>query len=80
MQALNSDDPAGARDLLAKAAACWEKQQAFRHHHFERLNAGQQVSIETTEIHMDLLNHYNRINRHIYHVAQALIDLAAERA
>ena len=75
MKAFAEDDAAGARTVLAGADRCWDLQREFRRKHFRRLNEGLQVSIETTEIHMDLLNHLHRINRHVYHVAQTLVEL-----
>ncbi|MBU0936307.1 MAG: Na/Pi cotransporter family protein [Spirochaetes bacterium] len=75
MESFETENTIKARETLANAESCWELQQEYRHRHFKRLNRGVIVSIETTEIHMDLLNHFNRINRHIYHIAQALIDL-----
>jgi len=75
MNALKNDDPRGAREVLASAGNSWEFQNELRRKHFKRLNEGLQVSIETTEIHMDLLNHFHRINRHIYHLAQTLVEL-----
>lgn len=78
MQAFEDNDTGGARQVLECSESCWELQREFRRKHFRRLNEGVQVSLETTEIHMDLLNHLHRVNRHIYHVAQALLELADE--
>ncbi len=72
---LKNDDLSGAREVLASAENSWEFQNELRKKHFRRLNEGLQTSIETTEIHMDLLNHFHRINRHIYHLAQTLVEL-----
>ena len=79
MGAFEDNDIAKAREVLACSESCWELQREYRRKHFKRLNEGVQVSIETTEIHMDLLNHLHRINRHIYHVAETLLELADER-
>lgn len=76
MKAFDEEDAAAARAVLAEAEASWELQKELRRKHFRRLNAGVQPSIETTEIHMDLLNHLQRVNRHVYHVAQAILELA----
>jgi phosphate:Na+ symporter len=75
MKAFENDDAANAKTVLAGAERCWDLQREFRRKHFRRLNEGLKVSIETTEIHMDLLNHLHRINRHVYHVAQTLVEL-----
>lgn len=78
MKAFEDEDTAAARAVLADAEASWELQRELRRKHFMRLNAGVQLSIETTEIHMDLLNHLYRVNRHAYHVAQAILEMAGE--
>lgn len=75
MAALDAEDPTGARSVLAESENSWELQRELRRKHFRRLNEGLKVSIETTEIHMDLLNDYHRINRHVYHIAQAIVEL-----
>lgn len=78
MDAFENNDIAKARRVLDCSESCWDLQREYRRKHFNRLNEGVQMSIETTEIHMDLLNHLHRINRHIYHVAQTLLELADE--
>ncbi len=78
MRAFEDNETGGARQVLECSESCWELQREFRRKHFQRLNEGIKVSIETTEIHMDLLNHLHRVNRHIYHVAEALLELANE--
>ena len=78
MNALKDDDIGGAKELLVSLGNSWEFQNEFKRKHFRRLNEGLQTSIETTEIHMDLLNHFHRINRHIYHLAQTLVELEGQ--
>ena len=74
MEALENDDPALACRLVEEAQQWGKTQREYRLRHFQRLNEGIQESLETTEIHMDLLNHLQRINRHVYHNAETLAE------
>jgi len=78
MAAFEKDEVAEARVLLHSSETSWSLQRDLRTKHFKRLNEGVQVSLETTEIHMDLLNDLHRINRHIYHIAQTLVELSED--
>ncbi|PKL10023.1 MAG: hypothetical protein CVV51_00830 [Spirochaetae bacterium HGW-Spirochaetae-7] len=80
MVALESDDVAKAREVLSSSDRSWQVQRELRRKHFRRLNDGLKVSVETTEIHMDLLNDLHRINRHVYHIAQTLVEIEEEPA
>jgi phosphate:Na+ symporter len=78
MTALEKDEVEEARTLLHTSETSWALQRDLRTKHFKRLNEGVQVSLETTEIHMDLLNDLHRINRHIYHIAQTIVELSED--
>ena len=78
MTALETDDVGKARHVLGESDRSWQFQRELRRKHFKRLNDGLKVSVETTEIHMDLLNDLHRINRHVYHIAQTLVEMAEE--
>jgi len=78
MTALETDDVDKARLVLGESDRSWQFQRELRRKHFKRLNDGLKVSVETTEIHMDLLNDLHRINRHVYHIAQTLVEMAEE--
>jgi phosphate:Na+ symporter len=43
--------------------------------HIERLQKGVQPSLDTSSIHLDLVNYYARINEHIVHIANRIIWL-----
>jgi len=75
MAAFEKDDIEAAKNLSHLAEKSWELQTALRRKHFERLNVGIQTSMETTEIHMDLLNHLHRIDQHVYHIVQAILEM-----
>ncbi len=72
MEALEKDDTERVCNVLKDAKRWGEAQKKYRLRHFQRLNEGIQESLETTEIHMDLLNHLQRINRHVYHIAETI--------
>lgn len=75
MRAFEKDDIEEAKHLAHLAEKSWELQTTLRRKHFERLNVGIQTSMETTEIHMDLLNHLHRIDQHVYHIVQAILEM-----
>ncbi len=75
MVVFEEEDPEKATELLKFFEKSWAFQSELRQKHFQRLNLGIQASLETTEIHMDLLNHLHRINRHIYHILQAVLEM-----
>jgi phosphate:Na+ symporter len=76
MEALESGDVSKAKAVLEESDKSWQFQRELRRKHFKRLNDGLKVSVETTEIHMDLLNDLHRINRHVYHIAQTLTEMS----
>ena len=43
--------------------------------HIERLHKGLKVSIDTSSIHLDLINYYARINEHVVYIASRIIWL-----
>ncbi len=75
MTVFEKDDLEEAKKLSRLAEKSWELQTTLRRKHFERLNVGIQPSLETTEIHMDLLNHLHRIDQHMYHIVQAILEM-----
>ncbi|MFQ3620601.1 MAG: Na/Pi symporter, partial [Spirochaetales bacterium] len=78
MEAFDQEDAEAALSLLKEAEASWNTQIQLRRKHFQRLNVGVQLSLDTTEIHMDLLNHLYRLDQHIYHILQAFLEMQSE--
>lgn len=74
-QSLSEEDPSKAIEVLKDVEKSREIINELRHKHFQRLNEGNQISIETTEIHMDLLSHLHRINKHTNHLSQTLVEM-----
>ncbi|MCX7775314.1 MAG: Na/Pi cotransporter family protein [Rectinemataceae bacterium] len=75
MQALETEDLTPAIAVLEEADHMRQLLHDLRERHFRRLNDGLAVSLETTEIHIDLLSHLYRINKHISHMARTLVEL-----
>ncbi len=72
------------RDLAQTLMRHKERINAYdrelRDRHFERLNAGQIASHETSAIHLDLLSQLKRINSCVSHVAYSILQpVASER-
>ena len=74
MAAFAAGDRQAASELLENQTPIREFQADLRHQHFLRMRRGLQVAVEANPIHMDLLNHYNRINRHVVHIAHTMVD------
>jgi len=46
--------------------------------HIERLHKELKVSIDTSPMHLNVINYYARINKHIVHIAKSVVWLARE--
>jgi len=66
--------------FLSDRAPFRELQAEIRMRQFRRLRDGNQLSLETNPVYMDLMNHYNRINRHIIHIAKRMAENLAKPA
>ncbi|MBN1694008.1 Na/Pi cotransporter family protein [candidate division WOR-3 bacterium] len=71
--ALSSMDRDIASDLLLGQKETEEKLKKFRENHINRLKEGKRESIDTSAIHLDLLNDFDRINYHIYNISKAIM-------
>ncbi len=71
--ALSSMDKDIASDLLSRQKETEEKLKKFRESHINRLKEGKRESIDTSAIHLDLLNDFDRINYHIYNISKAIM-------
>jgi len=71
--ALSTMDKDIASDLLMSQEKTEEKLINFRESHINRLKEGKRESIDTSAIHLDLLNDFDRINFHTYNIAKAII-------
>ena len=71
--ALSTMDKDAARDLLSNQKKIENKLKKFKENHIERLKEGKRESIDTSSIHLDLLNDFDRINYHTYNIAKAIL-------
>ena len=71
--AIGSMDKEVASVLLRKQEESKEKLNRFRESHLSRLKVGKPESIDTSTLHLDILNDFDRINFHIYNIARAII-------
>ncbi|OHD78775.1 MAG: hypothetical protein A3J97_00450 [Spirochaetes bacterium RIFOXYC1_FULL_54_7] len=74
LKAFMEDDKSTAEAFLANRGPFKELQAEIRTQHFKRLQKGHKASIEINPIYMDLLGHYNRINRHVIHIAKRMVE------
>jgi phosphate:Na+ symporter len=70
--ALSTMDKDIAENLLKDKKKIENKLAKFKDNHINRLKEGKRESIDTSAIHLDLLNDYDRINFHIYNLAKAI--------
>lgn len=62
-----------AMEILRKEDESKDKFDKFRESHLSRLRLGKPESINTSTLHLDILNDFDRINLHIYNIARAII-------
>jgi phosphate:Na+ symporter len=69
-------DAALARKLLRHEESIRDQEQRLALRHFERLQTGQRLTIDTTDLHLELLTHLKHINHLLTGVAYAVLELA----
>ncbi len=74
--AFASNDPALAQQVLERKLEVSQTERRFRQAHIERLHAGYRESIDTSEIHLDVLTNLKRINSHVTAVAYPVLESA----
>jgi len=71
-------DVAAARKLIREKADMRRAELEAADRHFERLREGRPESLETTSLHLDVLNDLKRIHSHICSVAYPVLEAAGE--
>ncbi|MFA9479919.1 Na/Pi cotransporter family protein [Phycisphaerales bacterium AB-hyl4] len=66
-----------ARQLLQNKEQLSELERKLRDQHFHRLKTGEQLTHESSAVHLDLLTHLKRINHSVTHVAYAVLQFGA---
>ena len=74
ISALVSMDKEMAQQVINNKTCISQLERNLRQAHLQRLQSGLQESIETSEIHLDLLTHLKNIDGHIAGTAYALLD------
>jgi phosphate:Na+ symporter len=72
--AFATGDRSLAREVLDNRAVIRQRERELRQSHLDRLRAGLAESVETSEIHLDVLTNLKRINSHITAVAYPIIE------
>jgi len=72
--AFASSDKSLAQQVLERKLELSQAERRFRQAHIERLHAGYRESIDTSEIHLDVLTNLKRINSHITAVAYPILE------
>ncbi len=72
--AFASSDRALAQQVLERKLEVSQAERKFRQAHIERLHAGYRESMDTSEIHLDVLTNLKRINSHITAVAYPILE------
>jgi phosphate:Na+ symporter len=74
ISAFAAGNRSAAVELLTDRAPFRDLQAAIRDRHFQRLREGAEEFLQINPVYMDLLNHYNRINRHVLHIAKRMAE------
>jgi phosphate:Na+ symporter len=72
--AFASNDPMLAQQVLERKLELSQTERRLRQAHIERLHAGYRESIDTSEIHLDVLTNLKRINSHVTAVAYPILE------
>ncbi|MEX0655015.1 MAG: Na/Pi cotransporter family protein [Phycisphaeraceae bacterium] len=68
-----------AQQLMQNKEQLSEEERRLRDNHFQRLRAGEQLTHESSAVHLDLLTHLKRINNSVTHVAYAVLQYNARK-
>jgi phosphate:Na+ symporter len=76
ISAFASNDRALAQQVLERKLELGQTERKFRQAHIQRLHDGYRESIDTSEIHLDVLTNLKRINSHVTAVAYPILETA----
>ena len=74
MVAFAAGDRALAQEVLDHRATIRQRERELRQSHLDRLRAGLAESLETSEIHLDVLTNLKRINSHITALVYPIVE------
>ena len=73
--AFASHDVTLARQILDRKREISQVERTFRQNHIQRLHDGYRETIDTSEIHLDVLTNLKRINSHITAIAYPILGV-----
>jgi phosphate:Na+ symporter len=76
MNVFLNGDPRSAQMLLAQKAEFRDLERAYARTHLDRLAWQTPESIETSSLHLDVINDFRRINSHICSIAYPILEQA----
>jgi phosphate:Na+ symporter len=74
ISAFASNDRGLAQQVLERKLELGQTERKFRQAHIQRLHDGYRESIDTSEIHLDVLTNLKRINSHVTAVAYPILE------
>jgi phosphate:Na+ symporter len=74
MVAFAAGDRSLAQEVLDQRATIRQRERDLRQSHLDRLRAGLAESLETSEIHLDVLTNLKRINSHITALVYPIVE------
>jgi phosphate:Na+ symporter len=74
MVAFATSDRTLAQEVLEQRAVIRQRERELRQSHLDRLRAGLAESVETSEIHLDVLTNLKRINSHITALVYPIVE------
>jgi len=72
--AFASNDRALAQEVLDQRTLMRQRERDLRESHLGRLRAGLAESIETSEIHLDILTNLKRISSHVSAISISILE------
>jgi phosphate:Na+ symporter len=73
IEALRSNDPELARRVAESKPIINVLESEMRRRHVGRLNAGLKETLETSSVHLDIIDHFKRVNSHVAAVGAVLL-------
>jgi phosphate:Na+ symporter len=72
--AFTASDVTLARDVLDQRPVIRQRERELRQSHIDRLRAGLAESVETSEIHLDVLTNLKRISSHVTALVYPIVE------
>jgi len=73
--AFATGDRSLGQEVLEQRATVRQRERELRQSHLDRLRAGLAESVETSEIHLDVLTNLKRINSHVTAIVYPIMEI-----